>query len=108
VKRPDEIVILGVRYAVEYVDKPSDVDVFKRKSLWGQIDYWTRTIRVYDNGRSSEDVYQTLMHEILHGIGEALHIDNMCGEEVDEKLIDTLALALVDVLFRNKWVVADN
>ena len=50
-KRPKQVNILGLSHELIYVDKPSDVDIYKRESLWGQIDYWTRTIRIYDHGR---------------------------------------------------------
>ena len=101
--KPKKVNIIGIEYAVEYVDKPSDVDIYKRDSMWGQIDYWTRTIRVYDNGRPVEDVFQTLLHEVLHGIANALKLDLAKEENHDE--IDILALALTDVLFRNDWIL---
>ena len=99
--KPTSVNIIGVEYQIEYVDKPSEVDIFKRDSLWGQIDYWTRTIRVYDNGRPAEDVWQTIFHEVLHGIQNALHIDKL---KDDEPTIDVLATTLVDTLFRNGWM----
>jgi hypothetical protein len=102
--KPNSVNILGVEYSITYVDKPSEVDIFKRESAWGQIDYWTRTIRVYDDGkRPEEDVFQTVMHETLHGISEALRLDLHKEEHHDE--LDILALALTDVLFRNNWIV---
>ncbi|MBU1067202.1 hypothetical protein KKE60_05415 [Patescibacteria group bacterium] len=102
VVRPTSINILGVKYSIEYLDKPSEVDLFKRQSLWGQIDYWTRSIRVYDKERSSEDLWWTIWHEVLHGIVEALKI-KVLNDKEDE--IDLLALAITDVLFRNGIMV---
>ena len=104
--KPKKVNIIGIEYAVEYVDKPSDVDIYKRDSMWGQIDYWTRTIRVYDNGRSEEDVFQTLLHEVLHGIAEALKLYLAKKENHDD--LDILALALTDVLFRNGWILKED
>ena len=46
---PNKVNILGVEYKIFYFDKPSEVYIYKRESFWGQIDYWTRTIRVYKN-----------------------------------------------------------
>ena len=43
--KPTNVNILGVDYTIEYTDRPSDVDMYKRESLWGQVDFWTRTIR---------------------------------------------------------------
>ena len=102
--KPEKVNILGVEYTITYVDNPSDVDIFKRESYWGQIDYWTRTIRVYDNGtRPKEDVFQTILHEVLHGIGESLKMNINKSENHEE--LDILALALTDVLVRNDWII---
>lgn len=57
---PTSIKVLDVVYQIEYVDKPSDVDIFKRDSYWGQCDYWTRTIRIYKSDRQLQDVWQTI------------------------------------------------
>jgi len=101
--KPNKVNILGVEYAITYVSKPSDVDIYGREALWGQIDYWTRTIRVYDNGsRPAEDIFHTLIHEVLHGIADELKLDLRREERHDE--LDILALALTDTLFRNGWI----
>ncbi|MFT6550489.1 MAG: hypothetical protein ACJA1I_000517 [Zhongshania marina] len=100
--KPEKVNILGIEYQVEYVDKPSDVDIHKRESLWGQIDYWTRTIRIYDNGRPHEDVWQTIIHEVLHGIADALKMKLNKKDMHDE--LDILALAITDVFYRNGWI----
>lgn len=102
--KPKEVVILGVPYKIDYVDKPSDVDLFKRESYWGQIDFWTRTIRIYDKDRPVEDLWGTIIHEVLHGISSELKLVLNKKEHHDD--LDVLALALTDVLFRNKWINA--
>ena len=100
--KPAEVNIIGKRYTIEYVDRPSDVDILHRTSLWGQIDPWTRTIRILDNGRGAQDLLHTLLHEVLHGIISEM---NMCENTVDdEATVDILALALADVLTRNGWL----
>ena len=102
-KKPDKVNILGIAYSIEYVDNPSDVDINKRKSLWGQIDYWTRTIRIYDDGvRPIEDTWQTILHEVLHGIASSLNL-KVLEDDKGHETIDLLALALTDVFFRNGW-----
>ena len=102
--RPTKVNILGIEYSIAYVDKPSEVDIFKRESYWGQIDYWTRTIRIYDSGSSrlNEDIFHSILHEVLHGIAEALKLELRKNERHDE--LDLLALALTDVFFRNGWI----
>ena len=101
--RPDEIVILGVPYAVAYVDKPSEVDIHKRKQAWGQVDYWTRTIRIYDNDVPDEDVWHSILHEVFHAIVECLHLRSLEDDSAHDD-VDLLSLALVDVLVRNGWM----
>lgn len=98
---PENVNILGVDYKIEYVDKPSDVDIYKQTSLWGQIDFWTRTIRIYKNERPLEDIWGTILHEIIHGISEALHLKNVDDEN---DTADLLGMALADLLIRNKWL----
>jgi len=103
---PDSIDILGIEYSVEYMDKPSDVDIYKRESLWGQVDYWTRSIRVYvGEGRPLVDTWQTLVHEVVHAICSQLNIEALQGEDHNDD-VDLLALGLVNVLFANDWLTS--
>jgi hypothetical protein len=101
--KPTGVNILGCEYSIEYVDNPASVDIHKRDSIWGQIDPWTRSIRIYDNGKPEGDVLQTVLHEVLHGIASELHLKNLQGDDHHEEL-DILALALADVLMRNGWL----
>jgi hypothetical protein len=110
--RPTKVKILLHEYTITYVDKPSDVDIAGRESLWGQIDYWTRTIRIYDNKTQRADILHGLLHEILHGITEELHVDILKyipgteGQKAHDA-IDLLALGLADVLLDNGWITFD-
>ena len=101
--RPESVNILGKTYRIIYVDNPAEVDWQKRRSLWGQIDYWTRTIRVYDNQRGDDDRLDAILHEVLHHLDE--HLDLGLGSESEEhKKIELLSVALADVLLRNGWM----
>ncbi len=102
---PNEVNILGVRYKVEYVDNPAEVDIFKRESLWGQIDYWTRSIRIYRSNRCQEDVWESLIHEVLHGIVTALKISVLKDQE---DAVALLALGFTDTLTRNGWLKVED
>lgn len=106
IDKPTSINILGIVYKVEYVDKPSDVDIHRRESLWAQIDYWSRSIRVYDGEeRPIQDTWVSILHEVLHGIASELKLEKSLGEKEEmEETVDLLALALVDVLVRNGWM----
>lgn len=101
--KPQTVNILGKPYTITYVDNPAEVDLYRRQALWGQIDYWTRTIRVYDNQRTAADVWETILHEVLHGIASELDIKALKGDDC-EHIIGLLALALADVFLRNGWV----
>lgn len=98
--RPERVNILGKEYHIDYKDTPSEVDLFKRESLWGQMDPWTRTIRIYDADRQPQDLWETLLHEIIEALRLDLHLDSL--EDHDE--LELLALALADTLWRNGWV----
>ena len=103
--KPEIVNICGVEYTITYCDNPADVDIFKRSSLWGEMDHWTKTIRIYDNGSPIESIWQTLIHEILHGIEEALHL-KCFKTEGDKKHheLDSLSIALADTFIRNGWL----
>lgn len=104
--KPKNVNIIGKRYSIEYVNRPSDVDIYKRESLWGQIDYWTRTMRIYEGNRTIEDIFETIIHEIIHGIATELHLKELKKEGNHDEL-DILAVALADVLTRNGWIKLD-
>jgi len=106
-RKPRSVNILGKNYSIEYVDKPSEVDVFKRESLWGQIDYWTRTIRIYDRDRSLSDLWETIIHEVIHGIVEEMKIKALDHKDKDgDKHQDLMRLSvgLADTFIRNGWL----
>ena len=100
---PNEGNILGICHSIKYVDNPAEVDLERRRSLWGQIDYWSRTIRVYQNERPQEDVWGTVVHEVIHGIVTELHLKWLDDSENHDE-IERLSLALTDVLIRNGWI----
>lgn len=110
-KRLTGVEILGLYYTITYVDSPSDVDIVKHSSFWGQIDYWTRTIRIYQKGRSERDIFETVMHEVLHGIAERLNLKSL--EYTVEKSdvhsdLDLLSIAITDVLCANGLLSFEN
>ena len=107
--KPKELNICGVTYRIEYCDNPSDVDIHKREACWGQVDYWTQSIRVYDKGLNAESIWNTILHEILHVIGYSLKLDILDfgkGEnEIKHNELDVLARTLVDTFIRNGLLV---
>lgn len=112
-KYPSSIKILGITYKIEYVANASEVDIHKRRSLWGQIDFWTRTIRVFSDKREKFDLWQTLLHEIIHGIISSLSLEKFIKTDTDvedtteEDLVDLLSLGILNVLVENKLDFSD-
>ena len=79
----------------------------QRESLFAQIDYWSLSIRVWDGGRPLIDIYQNLIHEILHWCGQDAHIKMLKDNDNHDEL-DLLATVLTDVLVRNGWLVLES
>ena len=100
---PTIIEVLGIQYTIGYHDLPNEVDAEKRSTLFGQTDSWDRTIRIYYKDRPLEDIFITLLHEILHIVDGELEMGIFLGAE-EEKNINLLALALYNVLNRNGWL----
>jgi hypothetical protein len=102
--KPNSINILGKTYTVTYCDKVSDVDIYGRKSIWGQVDYWSRSIRVFA-GLPEAEILQTIIHEVLHAISCELHLKiwNYDTDDGHDEL-DLVAMALADVMNRNNWL----
>ena len=105
-KLPGEVNILGICHSIKYVANPAEVDLERRTSLWGQIDYWSRSIRIYQNERPQEDVWGTVLHEVIHGIVTELHLKWLDKDENHDEM-ERLSLALTDVLIRNGWLKVD-
>jgi len=102
--KPDSINILGKTYTVTYVDKPSDVDIYGRKSLWGQTDFWTHSIRVYaPDSFSEEEILDTILHETIEVIKEGLKLRSLDGDDNHDEL-SLLAMGLADTFLRNNWL----
>jgi len=105
--KPETLNILGIPYKIKYVDRLTDVTKNNRvTNVVGEIDYVDKTINIYDNGRSVEDIWETILHEVIHGIAETLYIKGLTGEEKEES-VSLLGLALNDFLFRNDLFKAD-
>ena len=99
-KKLTEINILGTIYKISYYDNSTDVDIHKREPHWGQIDYWTRTIRLYKNDFPDSEIFKTLFHEMLHGIME----HGQMQEINTEKNVELLTNLIVDTLLRNNLI----
>ena len=103
---PKKINVSGIEYNISYFNTASAVDPDNKKPLFGRVDFWERTIRLYyKEGRSSSDLFLTLLHEILHIIDtdSELHVFDSFGKDEEPK-INAFALELMDCLKRNGWL----
>ncbi len=100
-KLPKTIVLFSKRYRMQYCENPVDVDSQKRQSLWGEVDHWDNTMRIFiGNGvRDFTEVMHTIVHECVHAIEAQLKLDENC---CNEHFIDLLSLGIVDLLKNNK------
>lgn len=103
---PNRIVVMGKTYAVTYVEYMERTDIDKRSALWGQVDYHTRTIRVFigkdERARQPADIWETLLHEIVHAIlADNQLMQKAIKDGMEEAFVDNLGCALADTLARN-------
>lgn len=101
--KPTKVNILGIPYKIEYVDRPISQD--QDSTTVGNINYTDKIITIYDKNKSLEDIWATLLHEILHGICESAGL--RLNDKDMHKELDVLAITLMDVLFRNDWIKKD-
>lgn len=107
---PDKLNIAGIEYPVKYVALDQEVDSEIAEQAQGQITYCPRAIRVMagcpTRHRRLEDIMETLLHEILHGVFEAapLLVGEIFGDKeglAREPVITELCRLLCDTLNRN-------
>jgi hypothetical protein len=92
-KIPSEIKILGITYQI------SEVEYISREELQlARIDYLRTEIQLLSD-LSQQKKEQALMHEIMHGIYNALGLDY-----TDEDNIQRIACVLHQVLTDNKSI----
>lgn len=103
---PSYLKLLDVKYKILYTNVASEVDAEGRESLCSQIDYWTRIIRVLKQDKEKSEVMQHIWHEILHGIGEKLHIPLFqSDDEDDDDMVDEIATVINLVLMENPDII---
>ena len=81
-------------------EKMSEVDGDGTEPLAGQARIHEKEIRLFDHP-SAEDTLHTMMHEVLHVLGEEFGLEQLQGEE-NHKFLDVLALLLTIFLTQNE------
>jgi hypothetical protein len=88
----EKIKIGGIDYQLELVERLTDGENVQKLS--GHVTYTIPKIRI-DKELEPQVLFQTLCHEILHGISENFQID------IEEKDIDRFAQGIVQVIRDN-------
>ena len=102
--RPKSVKILGVNYDIEYTDISSlndgkEINDDSADVVVGDINFWRRKIRALDDPDKNY-LLATLIHEILHAMGDVFNID-MLNDDDNHDDLDTLAFALGDFILNN-------
>ena len=86
--------ILGRKYTVQYKN-----EVFRDDGaeLFGQINYGTGIIEISEKDRSDQCKFETLVHEVMHGILERTGARNSFTKDQIETICD-LAPLLVQTM----------
>jgi hypothetical protein len=100
---PKELVIMGIPYRLIPCRNPVEADVYHRFPVFGQIDFSSRTVRVYVGDRPPEDILRTILHEFIHALVEQMHLKLPSAEDEDDE-VDCLALGLLNLLQQNIWL----
>lgn len=102
-QRPKTLNIMSTKYKVLYFEHVNLDDRDPTARYDGFIDPDAGEIRINaKGGRPEAEVFKTLLHEVLEGLSMEL---NLClREEENHDDLDTLSVALLDFLVRNKWI----
>lgn len=111
-KWPEQIVIGGVTYNVEYMPHRDEIDDGGNDcALWGQVSHYKHYIRVWvghgDETQEPIEIFDTLLHELLHvafSQNPAMRRLLVDGD-AEETLITCLGRVLSDTLTRNEIVL---
>jgi hypothetical protein len=102
--RPDTLNIMGIPFKAIYCKDIADVAPDKRSIIFGYSSLENATIRVFD-GNGIEFTYQTLLHEVLHMIGDLTKLNMLeTSNEQNHKELECLSNVLADFLFRNNLI----
>jgi hypothetical protein len=94
---PDNIKIGGLNYKIEFKDNI----IHEGRTCTGLIENDNLVISLLSN-RPQDRNYQTLLHEILHGIIYNRNLN--IAETTEEFLVDELAYGLLEILKNNGYI----
>lgn len=89
--------ILGSEFTIEVVDEPGkDYEEGKYVQAWGYT-HWAKGIIEISTKIKGDFAKNTLIHEIVHILGDQLSM----SKKLDEKTVDLLAIGLHDLFTHN-------
>jgi len=74
-KLPKKLKILSMEYRIEYVDNARDADWGDGEKVRGSVCWDEDTIKIFKANRGIQDIWRTILHEVLHIIIWTLSID---------------------------------
>lgn len=101
-KLPNEVIIFGIPCSIKYVDKIENVDDEDGEPCYGVVDMINKQMRIYDGGRPTKDIMETILHETIHLIMNKL-VDVSLRDGQEEKIINNLSMGIFEFLANNKW-----
>ena len=106
--KPEILNIMGVPFKIIYCKNAIDVDPAKDIELLGNSSIKKQEIRIFE-GNSPEFMWQTIIHEVLHMIGDMtkmniLNTTTSSAWEQNHKDLECLANILSDFLIRNELI----
>ena len=104
IQLPDEIDIFSTKWRLIYSDSPYEMGDARATAspLFGQCNFIDRSIEIYKGNRSRADIWKTIFHEVLHAVINELGVHEIEDSDNYESIVDTLSVAIVDIITRNK------
>ncbi len=103
-KFPTKIKIFDQMYRISYLERSVDIDEAEQTACFGQTNFHAHTIRIYKPKiYSTAEIWNTIIHESLHVIIEALKIEDFGEEKNEERLIHLLATGINTMMIDNNF-----
>lgn len=101
-KFPTKIKIFDQMYRISYIERGVDTDEAGQTACCGQTNFHAHTMRIYKPPvYSAAEIWNTIIHEALHVIIEALKIEDFGEEKNEERLIHLLATGINTMMIDN-------
>lgn len=98
---PKKVQILHKTYDIEYHQEILDGDGVK-EGILGCILFQAQVIKIHKS--HPDEMEETLVHEVLHGICKVLCLDDKDSEET---YVNMLSKGLLTVIKQNNWKLGD-